>query len=175
MKFVCRKCESFMSFEEVESVQSDSLGITFHCEQCQARFSMVTNAGETQMVKTLGVQLGGRSQDPKPMELTRSLNDTSPAPQKQSPTPLQKNTTDFKDSKGKCPFANLVAGMPAASALKEAAQSKPTEDSPSRLGPEVKMKWSKEAKARLKRVPDFVREFAKGHLPLESLKSVVFF
>src|SRR2546428_7732128 len=71
MKFVCMKCETYMNFEKVEKPAEGSLGVFFACPSCGARFTMVTNPGETQMVSSLGVQLGGRSAAPHPLEMRR--------------------------------------------------------------------------------------------------------
>ena len=48
-----------------------ALGVFFGCPSCNARFSMVTNPGETQMVSSLGVKLGGRTEAAEPFEMTR--------------------------------------------------------------------------------------------------------
>src|SRR3989454_5078626 len=71
MKFVCMKCETYMNFEKVEKPAEGSLGVFFACPSCGARFTMVTNPGETQMVSSLGVQLGGRTAAAQPLEMTR--------------------------------------------------------------------------------------------------------
>src|SRR3989442_5078906 len=71
MKFVCMKCETYMNFEKVEKPAEGSLGVFFACPSCGARFTMVTNPGETQMVSSLGVQLGGRTAAAPPLEMTR--------------------------------------------------------------------------------------------------------
>src|ERR671936_1201573 len=71
MKFVCLNCETYMSFEKVEQPAEGSLGVFFGCPSCGAKFSMVTNPGETQMVSSLGVQLGGRNAAAEPFEMTR--------------------------------------------------------------------------------------------------------
>ena len=161
MKFVCRKCEAFMLFEEVEGVNDSSLGVTFGCPECGAKVAMVTNAGETQMVKTLGVQLGGRVDAHSPMELTRGSLAVGAAPAKGAPVPTTVATSvaasnaaagDLKKSMGKCPFANVVADM---SAKTQADAASPPG------GPAVEVSWSAEARERLERVPDFVRSFAK--------------
>lgn len=90
MKFVCRTCEAFMLFDEVEGIREDSLGVTFGCPNCGVRVSMVTNAGETQIVRTLGVQLGGRSEAATPLELARtSLVSAVPLPKTGGQTPTQ--------------------------------------------------------------------------------------
>ena len=71
MKFVCMNCETYMSFEKVEKPAEGSLGVFFACPSCEAKVSMVTNPGETQMVSSLGVQLGGRTVEQTPLEMTR--------------------------------------------------------------------------------------------------------
>lgn len=95
MKFVCRICEAFMLFQEVEPIKEGSLGVTFGCPKCGNRISMVTNPGETQLVHALGVKLGGRTEAPQPLELTRETLRSSNA----------------KVGGGKCPFSDVVAGM----------------------------------------------------------------
>ncbi len=147
MKFVCRKCEAFMLFDEVEGVSDSSLGVTFGCPECGAKIAMVTNAGETQMVRTLGVQLGGRAAAHSPMELTRQSL-AGGAAVKDAPA-LTAPAEDLKKSMGKCPFANVVAGMAA------------TQQAGSASLPAAEVSWNAEARERLERVPDFVRSFAK--------------
>ena len=71
MKFVCLNCETYMTFEKVEKPAESSLGVFFACPSCNAKFSMVTNPGETQMVTSLGVQFGGRTTAATPLEMTR--------------------------------------------------------------------------------------------------------
>src|SRR2546430_5166231 len=71
MKFVCLNCETYMSFEKVQKPAEGSLGVFFGCPSCGAKFSMVTNPEETQMVSSLGVQLGGRTVAAEPFEMTR--------------------------------------------------------------------------------------------------------
>ena len=71
MKFVCLNCETYMSFEKVEKPAEGSLGVFFACPSCDAKISMVTNPGETQMVSSLGVQLGGRTEAASPLEMTK--------------------------------------------------------------------------------------------------------
>jgi hypothetical protein len=162
MKFVCRKCEAFMLFDEVEGVREDSLGVTFGCPQCGARISMVTNAGETQMVRTLGVRLGGRSEAPTPLELTRaSLAGASPTPRSEGSAAQETPAESLKKSMGKCPFANVVAGMaPKADAAAQGGGT-PTRGGGTPTQPAAHVAWTPEAEERLGRVPDFVRAFAK--------------
>ena len=148
MKFVCRKCESFMLFQEVEPVQEDSLGVTFACPECKAKISMVTNPGETQMVHALGVKLGGRNGHPEPLELTRQTLKDPKTQTSETKTPLATpegpRAAMDTESLGKCPFANVVSEM----------RSNFTQ-------PETAIEWTPEAASRLERVPEFVRPFAK--------------
>ncbi len=80
MKFVCLNCETYMTFQKVEKPGEGSLGVFFGCPSCEAKFSMVTNPGETQMVASLGVKLGGRTETAEPFEMTRgTLKDEAQA------------------------------------------------------------------------------------------------
>ncbi len=80
MKFVCLNCETYMNFEKVEKPGEGTLGVFFGCPSCNAKFSMVTNPGETQMVSSLGVKLGGRTVEAEPFEMTRgTLKDEATA------------------------------------------------------------------------------------------------
>ncbi|HTP41951.1 MAG TPA: PCP reductase family protein [Nitrospiria bacterium] len=133
MKFVCRKCETFMLFEKLESPAEASLGITFECPECGSRFSMVTNPGETSMVQALGVKLGGRTEPAGPMELTR---ETLKEPAVASDAASTGAGASADGSGGKCPFSSMIAGM---------------------QQPGAKMEWSREALERMEQVPSFVK------------------
>ena len=150
MKFVCRKCETFMLFEKLESPAESSLGITFECPDCDARFSMVTNAGETSMVQALGVKIGGRTEAPSPMELTRdTLKDpvsasTTPASASPATTSTGMGTAETGSTGGSaatggsggCPFSSMISGM---------------------SQPGSNLEWSREALERMENVPPFVK------------------
>ncbi|HXZ24774.1 MAG TPA: PCP reductase family protein [Nitrospiria bacterium] len=133
MKFVCRKCETFMLFEKLESPAEASLGITFECPECGSRFSMVTNPGETSMVQALGVKLGGRTEPAGPMELTR---ETLKEPAVASDAASTAAGASAGGSGGKCPFSSMISGM---------------------QQPGAKMEWSREALERMEQVPSFVK------------------
>ena len=133
MKFVCRKCETFMLFEKLESPAEASLGITFECPECGSRFSMVTNPGETSMVQALGVKLGGRTEPAGPMELTR---ETLKEPAVASDAASTAAGASTGGSGGKCPFSSMISGM---------------------QQPGAKMEWSREALERMEQVPSFVK------------------
>ena len=69
MKFLCIKCDQAMKLKKVEEDSQQSVGMTFHCEKCDSSFAMLTNPMETQLVKTMGVTIGGKTQSHSPMEM----------------------------------------------------------------------------------------------------------
>ena len=82
-----------------DSVQPDddgSLSVTFRCGSCEWGMTMLINPGETQMVKTLGVKLGGGG-DHQPMGMMRAFL-----------TGAHSMPTPSGESSGKCPFTQAV-------------------------------------------------------------------
>ncbi|MFQ5851228.1 MAG: PCP reductase family protein [Candidatus Binatia bacterium] len=71
MKFLCARCDEPMKFEDVRGPEDGSMSITFGCPRCGNRTSLLTNPGETQLVRALNVQVGGRTVLAEPMELVR--------------------------------------------------------------------------------------------------------
>ena len=69
MKFLCLKCDEAMSLKKVEEDSQKSVGLTFHCAKCGGSFAMLTNPMETQLVKSMGVKIGGRTAPANPMEM----------------------------------------------------------------------------------------------------------
>ena len=72
MKFLCVDCDQQMTFEERALPGDGTLAATFKCPACGRSVAMLTNPMETQLVSSLGVQIGGRSVPAQPMELVRS-------------------------------------------------------------------------------------------------------
>ena len=164
MKFVCLNCETYMTFEKVEKPAEGSLGVFFACPSCEAKVSMVTNPGETQMVSSLGVQLGGRTVAQTPLEMTRNtlkeevgsgagdmaayLNDKIQAGQAAAAS-----GTEQKDGEaGGCPFSAMVAqmGLTTGSSSSGATTQEPG------------LAWSPDAQERLGKLPSFVQPMVKG-------------
>ncbi|MEX5212874.1 MAG: PCP reductase family protein [Nitrospiraceae bacterium] len=171
MKFVCLNCETYMTFQKVEQPAEGSLGVFFGCPACGAKFSMVTNPGETQMVSSLGVKLGGRPAPAEPFEMTRGtlkeeakagmgqmatyLNEKiqagQPAHQAAHPKPsTSASPKEGEKSGGSCPFAAVVAQMGMGSGNKQA------EAAPSGLS------WTPDATERLERLPSFVKPMVQA-------------
>ncbi|MEE8400586.1 MAG: PCP reductase family protein [Candidatus Hydrothermarchaeaceae archaeon] len=71
MKFLCEKCNEYMHYEDSKP-EEGSMRITFACSGCGNRISLITNPGETQLVHSLGVSIGGRKTKAQPLELTRT-------------------------------------------------------------------------------------------------------
>lgn len=69
MKFLCIKCDKAMSLKKVEEDSQKSVGLTFHCSSCGSSFAMLTNPMETQLVKSMGVAIGGKKKPHSPMEI----------------------------------------------------------------------------------------------------------
>ena len=174
MKFVCLSCETYMTFQKVEKPAEGSLGVFFGCPSCGAKFSMVTNPGETQMVSSLGVQLGGRTVAAEPFEMTRGtlkeealagsgqmaayLNEKiqagQPAATAGIPTASaaghSASTAPKKEEEksGGCPFSAMVAQM----GLTSGTQASPASE----------LTWTADAKEKLDRLPSFVKPMVQS-------------
>jgi len=175
MKFVCLNCETYMSFEKVEKPAEGSLGVFFGCPSCGAKFSMVTNPGETQLVSSLGVQLGGRTVAAEPFEMTRgTLKEDAQAGAGQMAAYLNEKIhggqpagasaaataaapgaqkQEGEKSGGGCPFSAVVAQMGLTS-------------SGSQTGSSIKSEfaWTPDAKERLERLPSFVMPMVQSSI-----------
>lgn len=79
MKLLCNACERAMGYEGHDGLSEGRLAIRFRCEACCAVVSLVTNAGESMLVHSLGVRLG-EAQSPPPLSVTReTLKQTAAA------------------------------------------------------------------------------------------------
>jgi hypothetical protein len=168
MKFVCLNCETYMNFEKVEKPAEGSLGVFFGCPSCGAKFSMVTNPGETQMVSSLGVKLGGRTVAPEPFEMTRgTLKDEALAGSGQmaaylnekiqggkpaaAAAPAQAAGKEGDKAAGGCPFSSMVAQM----GLTSGSQAGSTA---------TEFTWTADAKEKLDRLPSFVKPMVQSSI-----------
>ncbi len=158
MKFVCMNCEAFMLFQKVETPGEGSLGVEFRCPSCSARFSMVTNPGETQMVQALGVKIGGRTTAPEPFELTRdTLKEGAecPVPAFAAKPMAAAATPSAGEGAGSCPFSTMVAAM---------GQGASQGQDPLTASGSASLEWSAEALDRLEKIPDFVRPTVRAEV-----------
>jgi hypothetical protein len=58
MKFLCVLCDEPMKLVQVAPPDRGSLSVVYECPQCAHRIAMLTNPLETQMVTSLGVEIG---------------------------------------------------------------------------------------------------------------------
>lgn len=92
MKFLCNDCQETMEFKDNDTAEeSGTMAIRYECPNCRRSISMVTNPGETQMVRSLGVTIGHESlsETPEPMAMIReSLAGSSHAASAEGPNPV---------------------------------------------------------------------------------------
>jgi hypothetical protein len=58
MKFLCVLCDQPMKLVEMAPPDRGALAIVYQCPECAHRVAMLTNPLETQVVTSLGVQIG---------------------------------------------------------------------------------------------------------------------
>jgi len=72
MKFLCVACDEAMKFVDAGgTAPGDAFTAVFRCPRCGARTALLANPWETQLVRSLGVSLGGRAAPHEPLELMR--------------------------------------------------------------------------------------------------------
>lgn len=136
MKFLCLDCDEPMKLHSTEGPDQGSLTVTFRCPECGFRVAMLTNPFETQMVRSLGVKVGGRSVPAEPFENLRS-------------TLAGARPDAFEGDGGASDAAG--PGCPFAAALGDATGVAAPGGIP----------WAPEAEARLERIPAFIRPMAR--------------
>jgi len=71
MKFLCLACDRPMALQSTGDAGPGAMAITYACDGCGNSVAMVTNPGETQLVRSLGVQIGHERVAPEPMGVIR--------------------------------------------------------------------------------------------------------
>ena len=136
MKFLCLDCDEPMKLLRAEGPDEGSLTVTFRCPECGFRVAMLTNPFETQLVRSLGVKVGGRTGPPEPFEHLRT---TMANPRADA---FEGSPAGAGDGAGPgCPFAAMLDE----GAAPEAAT----------------IAWTTEAEARVERIPSFIRPMAR--------------
>jgi hypothetical protein len=72
MKFLCLECDEVMRFAERRLPGDGTLTAVFSCPKCEREIAMLANPMETQLVSSMGVEIGGRTVPEQPLELVRS-------------------------------------------------------------------------------------------------------
>jgi DNA-directed RNA polymerase subunit RPC12/RpoP len=137
MKFLCLDCDEPMKLHETKGPDEGSLSVTFRCPECGFRVAMLTNPFETQMVRSLGVKVGGRAVPAEPFETLRTSM-TAPRPDVFKGEPVAGSAGEG------CPFAAALGADAAA------APAAP-----------LSVAWEAAAEARLERIPSFIRPMAR--------------
>src|SRR3954466_5156425 len=107
MKFLCLDCDEPMKLHETAGPEEGSLAVTFRCPECGFRVAMLTNPFETQMVRSLGVKVGGRTVPAEPFENLRSTMAGA------RPDVFESAGAGAATASG-CPFAAALGGETAA-------------------------------------------------------------
>jgi len=139
MKFLCLDCDAPMKLHSTEGPDEGSLSVTFRCPECGFRVAMLTNPFETQMVKSLGVKVGGGTAQPAPFEHVRTMMANPRADAFEGD--LSEVGAGASAEGAGCPFAAMV---------NEGAAVAP-----------AGVAWSAEAEARVERIPSFIRPMAR--------------
>lgn len=58
MKFVCLECDEPLKLKGTKPTEGGSLALQYECPQCSWGVAMLTNPQETQVVASLGVEIG---------------------------------------------------------------------------------------------------------------------
>ena len=138
MKFLCIACDEAMRLQSTAGPDEGSLTVTFACPACGHRVAMLTNPWETQLVRTLGVKVGGRAAEAAPLEQVRA----NLARQRDAAFVEAAGASQPAGEGPGCPFAAMIPGPGTTDAT---------------AGPA----WTPEADARIERIPVFIRPMAK--------------
>ena len=145
MKFLCTDCDTAMKFKDVTRPEQGSVTALFECPDCFTEIAMFLNPWETQMLKSLDLQLGGTSEAAQPMQMVRSQLETAKNEAVPDMSSSEMGSGETAEG-GKCPFTSVIS---------EAFQEDSTPTEP------TAPVWTAEALERLERIPSFVRPMAK--------------
>ena len=136
MKFLCVTCDKPMALRETHGPFDGTMSIVYQCPMCDYRMAMLTNRAETQMVRSLGVKIGGRNTVAEPMETLRT-NLARPREGVNEPERARSQT--------KCPFTGMVSDAFAADEARA-----PT--------------WTSGARTRIANIPSFVQPMVRKNV-----------
>lgn len=80
MKFLCLDCDQVMDYAERRLPGDGTMAVVYACPDCGREIAMLANPMETRMVSGLGIEVGGRTVPPEPLELARSATDLAEDP-----------------------------------------------------------------------------------------------
>ncbi len=72
MRFLCVACDEAMKLvETADTAGGESLTVIFRCPRCERRMALLINSQETQLVRNLGLTIGGRTAPARPPALVQ--------------------------------------------------------------------------------------------------------
>jgi len=142
MKFLCVPCDTPMRLNATAESEPGSLSVVYACPECGYEMAMLTNAQETQMVRSLGVRIG-----PSAAAAIASPGGGAVA-------------AEGTPSGAKCPFSAMLS--PQVTASEGTAATVATTDAVS---------WTPAALARLEAIPEMVRPMAKAGIEMVARES----
>lgn len=146
MKFLCVACDEAMTLKAAHGPDEGAMTVVYQCPNCRAEMAMLTNPMETQVVRSLGVSIGGDKASSEPMEMVRSSLLHRREEAQEGDAIDTESGPDERRSGSKCPFTEVVAS----------AEEAPTEEAPAEG-----ISWTAEAEQRLARIPAFARAMAR--------------
>jgi hypothetical protein len=72
VKFLCVECDRVMEYVERRLPGDGTMAVVYACPGCDRETALLTNPMETRLVSGLGIEVGGRTVPPEPLELVRS-------------------------------------------------------------------------------------------------------
>jgi hypothetical protein len=109
VKFLCVECDQQMAFGERQLPGDGTLAATFKCPKCGRVVAMLTNPMETQLVSSLGVEIGGRTVPAQPFEMIETMTVGQPALSGAKGTVGPSWSADAQERLARVP--NFVRGM----------------------------------------------------------------
>lgn len=136
MKFLCVKCDSPMTLLGTKLYEDQgSIAVRYGCPQCKQEIAMLTNRAETQLVTSLGVEIGPKHPQPG-AAVPQAAADNAPSA-----------------AASKCPFSAMMQNSQTAET--------PAQMEPGPVMSSSGVRWSSDANERLERVPGVVRQMAR--------------
>jgi len=162
MKFLCVSCDTQMKLEETTGPVEGSLSVSFACPSCAHRIALLTNPGETQLVRALDVKIGGRSSPAEPWEFVRTMlaarGEDVGAREEGSTASAEPASRDFGETS-----ASSVESLSRDAQAEGlgAGPRCPFSAVANRAAEAASLTWDPSAEKRLERVPDFIRPMAR--------------
>ncbi len=181
MKFLCVSCDTQMKLEETTGPVEGSLSVNFACPSCAHRIALLTNPGETQLVRALDVKIGGRSSPVEPWEFVRTMlavRGEDVAAREEGSTPsTEPSSRDFGETSASGSAEQFGPELTAEGLTVEASVEPLSRDAQAegpgagprcpfsavanRAAEAASLTWDPSAEERLERVPDFIRPMAR--------------